>query len=49
METLQDTGCFNCGSDTDHFTVVHDKDGYTCEKLEEMDSEMYYVMMGWIQ
>jgi len=49
MNTTQNTGCFNCGDDTDHFTICHGEDRYTCETLEEIDSEEYGVMMGWNQ
>jgi len=45
---MNDKGCFNCGADTDHFVIVHGVDGYSCETIEDMDSEQYGVMMGWI-
>jgi hypothetical protein len=47
--TIQDTGCFNCGSDTDHEIKCHGEFIYTCAKLEEIDSEEYGVIMGWNQ
>lgn len=47
--TKTDTGCFNCGADVDHFTIVHGTDVYTCETPQEIDSEEHAVIMGWIQ
>jgi len=49
MTTQQDTGCFNCGADVDHFTICHGTDIYTCETLQEIDSEEHAVIMGWLQ
>lgn len=48
--TIQTKGCEWCGDEnTDHFTISHGEEIYTCEKPQEIDMEEHYVMMGWIQ
>lgn len=46
--TQKEKGCFNCGADLDHFIISHGQDVYTCEAPQEMDSEEYGVIMGWV-
>ncbi len=48
-QVIQEKGCFNCGHETvDHLINSHGEFIYSCEEIQEMDSEQYHVMMKWI-